>query len=326
MTVGRYAQRFARIPRALDVLANHPDGLPLATLARELDVPEDVLREELLAFFVADVVSQTVLLDHRNVALSFLGSDGSDADVAAAEIVRLDSEEPLADLGLEYFTATTLGPLHRAAAELLALEPANADLAAAVETLERTVLAGMEAGTPYGSMTAADLRDAARRRQRVALEYERFWVPGIVRRVVDPYRVVSTRRGFELDAGPLDEEGSPRTYLVSLIRGYEVLDDDFDLPEDVDARIAEHRRETEVHLVVPHDRRWAVDMLAERVTVVDSDRDDLELRARLLPPVRDRVGLLQLLAGPDAIWLEPADLTDAGPDLAEALLTHHGLA
>jgi len=39
--------------------------------------------------------------------------------------------------------------------------------------------------------------------------------------------------------------------------------------------------------------------------------------------VRHRVGLVLLVAGPDAFVTEPADLRDAGRNLARELLAHH---
>jgi hypothetical protein len=39
--------------------------------------------------------------------------------------------------------------------------------------------------------------------------------------------------------------------------------------------------------------------------------------------VQRRVGLVLLIAGTDAFVTEPADLRDAGRDLARELLTHH---
>ncbi len=50
-----YARRLARVARVLELLALHPDGLRVSQLAREVGASEAELREELLAFYTADV-------------------------------------------------------------------------------------------------------------------------------------------------------------------------------------------------------------------------------------------------------------------------------
>jgi proteasome accessory factor C len=78
-----------------------------------------------------------------------------------------------------------------------------------------------------------------------------------------------------------------------------------------------------VELVVPQDRRWAVDRYAEKVVVVDDDEESVKLRADLLPPVEQRLGLLLLCCGPDAFVMEPPALMAAGESMARLLLEHH---
>lgn len=324
MAVPRYAKRFARVPQALALLRAAPEGLDLAALAERVSAPEDELREELLAFFTAEVLGGT---DHgfRGGHLEFLGPDGGDADAAAATVVRLTDEAALTELGVEVFGPEVLAPLLAAAYDLLATEPDNAVLASAVASLESGLVSGVTAVPRDGAETAGLLRTAAATRRRVRVVYARTWRPGVVDRVIEPYRVVSTVRGYEVDAGPLDDDGAIRTYLVSGIHEVEVLDEMFHFPPDVAARIATARRETQVDLVVPQRSRWAVDLMAERVEVLAEDEDDAAVRAWLLPPLVDRVGQLLVLAGPDAYVTEPVDLQDAGRDLARRLLAHHGL-
>ena len=322
--VAGYARRFARVPQALSVLLHHPQGLALSTLAAEVGVPEDELRQELIAFFRADAAAGGDTILARDVGLEFLSADGDDVEPALAGVVRLDTEAPLAELGLQYVTAETLGPLYRTALDLAELEPDNVALREAIAVLESTVLAGVEGEASYGGEVAADLRRAAGERRRVRLRYTRAWHPGVVERVVEPYRVVSTRRGFECDAGPVDERGI-RTYLVSGIVSHEVLAETFERPADVADLIATARALVDVTLVVPHDGRWAVDLLAERVAVLESDDDDACVTASVLPPVEDRVGLMLLLAGPAAFVTEPDALASSGARLARRLLDHHGL-
>jgi predicted DNA-binding transcriptional regulator YafY len=230
----------------------------------------------------------------------------------------------LAELGLEYFTADVLGPLYRAASDLSALEPDNQVLADAVARLRSTFLAGIDGGPDHGGPVAAQLRAAATARRRVRIEYWRAWRPGVTTRVIEPYRVVSTRRGFEVDAGPLDDAGDIRTFLVRGIRDAETLDDTFERPDDVETRIEASRRLTEVRLVVPRDQAWVVSRFAERSTVARAD-DDLEVVAHVLPPVAERVGLMMTIAGPDAFVVAPAHLQVAAADTARRLLAQHGL-
>ena len=83
--------------------------------------------------------------------------------------------------------------------------------------------------------------------------------------------MVRTRRGWEVDAGPVDDQGRLRTYLLTGVQTFEVLEDVFDRPESVDALLLAQRRTTVVELVVPYDSRWAVDKYAESVEVAEEN-------------------------------------------------------
>ena len=74
---------------------------------------------------------------------------------------------------------------------------------------------------------------------------------------------------------------------------------------------------------VPHRARWAADVYAEQVRVVDDDELTVTLDLDLLPPVERRVGLLMLAAGVEARVIKPARLVASGPALAAELLEHH---
>jgi proteasome accessory factor C len=142
-------------------------------------------------------------------------------------------------------------------------------------------------------------------------------------RVIEPYLLVQTRRGWEVDAGPPDVEGALRTFLVSNIRAYDVLDETFTPPADL-VRILEQQRATvRVRVRIPHRARWAADFYAEQVTIVADDELTATLDLDLLPPVDQRIGLLLLIAGADAQVLDPTALVSAGPALAAELLAHH---
>jgi proteasome accessory factor C len=320
-----YAVRVDRLARVFGILLHHPDGLSLADLASELGVPVGALRDDLGVFMNRDLPVDLDWAVVRDVGLEFVGPQGEEVESRDAERVRLTSDAPLAELGLEYLSADRLGPLYHAACDLLAVEPDNVVLAQALERLSATLLEGVDGADPVGGAVAAELRGAARACRRVRIVYWRAWRPGVSERVIEPYRVVGTRRGFEVDAGPLDAGGAIRTFLVSGIRSVQVLDETFEPPGDVQQRIAAGRRTVAVHLVVPRDRGWVVERFAESVRVAQAD-EDLALVADVLPPVVERVGLMLTLAGPQAFVVEPAELHDAGAHTARVLLAHHGLA
>lgn len=319
-----YARRFADVPRVLDLLRHHPAGLPLPRLADLLGVPEALLRRELTTFFLTDVADRAYGI--RSSVIEFAGPDGATADAARATVVRLVSDDPLSELGVELLDAAQLGLLYRVAWDMAQTEPGNEVLRRTVDRLRTTLLpAAGDDPDAAGADVAARLRQAIRDRRRVEIVYARTWEPGVHTRIVEPYRLTSTRRGFELDGAALDRAGALRTFLVAGIRELRVLDERFELPGDADDRIARNRRTTAVRLVVPLDREWVVERFAERVVRGRADDDDIELTAHVVPPVRDRVGLMAMIAGPGAAVLAPAELVDADVDTARRLLEHHGL-
>jgi len=83
-----------------------------------------------------------------------------------------------------------------------------------------------------------------------------------------------------------------------------------------------NRCEVAVTIVVPQGARWVVERHAESAEVQE-DEESVKLRDNVLPPLQRRVGLVLLIAGTDAFVTEPADLRDAGRDLARELLAHH---
>ena len=327
--VALYARRIAHVPGALRLLRLHPEGLSIAAVAAELGVAEAALREELEVFFLTDVVDSGAV-GLRSCALEFLapGPEGAlrEADLDRAQVVRLTDDSPFEELGVAYLSAADLAVLYRAGAELAALEPDNDALASAVQRLGDSVLGGVEGRGGAHADVAADLRRAAAEGRKVRLRYARAWQPGVVERVVEPWRVVSTRRGYEVDAGPPDERGALRTYLVSGVREHEVLTETFTRPADADERIASTRRPTAVRVVVPADKVWVVERFVEAVEVEQQDEDGAQLLLQVLPPVRERVGLLLAVAGPEAFVVSPPDLRDADAETARRLLAHHGLA
>src|SRR4051812_34710052 len=107
MAAPKYVQRIARLPEVFDRLAAHPDDVALSELAAGLDVPADELREDLLAFYAADVHTLFMGLS-RPTVLEFFGPDGEDDDPNSGEIVRINEEKPTDELGVEYVSASEL--------------------------------------------------------------------------------------------------------------------------------------------------------------------------------------------------------------------------
>ncbi len=325
--VAVYAQRLAALPGALGILELHPQGLPLADLARELGVEPADLREVFMAYYLADLVE----LDSFALPVVEFFAPGDDADEtdeqeesAETQWVRVLAADPEHELGVDHLTAGQLAALYEAAVDLLALEPDNETLRGAVKAFETALApADKPLAAQWGAGTAQALHRAAEEHRQVHISYVRQWHPGVSERVIDPYRLVRTRRGWEVDAGPADDVAAVRTYLVSGIVAHEVLDTTFEPPADLDARLAGNRAAVTVELVVPQTARWAVERFAESVTVLDDDEESVSLRADLLPPVAPRLGLVLLCCGPDAFVMAPSILADAGEDTARQLLEHH---
>jgi predicted DNA-binding transcriptional regulator YafY len=327
--VAVYAQRLAALPRALSILELHPQGLPLADLAAELGVEPADLREVFMAYYLADLVE---LGSFALPVVEFFGpgADDEPEDVSAETLsagtqwVRVLASDPEHELGVDHLTAGQLAAVYEAGVDLLALEPDNETLAGALEAFESALEpADKPLASQWGAGTAQALHRAAVEHRRVRIGYVRQWSPGSSERVIEPYRLVRTRRGWEVDAGPADDVTAVRTYLVSGIVEHTVLDETFEPPADLDALLAHNREARPVELVVPQSSRWAVERFAESVTVLADDEESVSLRADLLPPVAPRLGLLLLCCGPDAFVMAPSTLADAGEVTAQQLLEHH---
>lgn len=323
--VALYARRLAALPGALRILEMHPDGLPLASLAAELGTDSRSLREAFIAYYRGDAVE---LGDFRLPVVEFVGADGEEDDPEVAEVVRVLAADPERELGVEHLSADQLGSLYSAGQALLELEPGNEVLRSAIEAFRAGLLPVEDGDAPpyapaHGSDVARTLHDAVDRQHQVRITYARAWHPGSATRVVEPWRVVRTRRGWELDAVRADRPGQVYSFLVSGIASAELLGTRFERPDEADALIEANRTPTWVRLVVPQTGRWAVERFAERVEVLDDDEDSVALRAALLPPVPQRLGLVLLSCGPEAFVMEPRALQEAGAALAARLLEHH---
>jgi len=324
--VAAYATRLAALPRALAILELHPAGLPLADLAAELEVRPDALREVFLAYYLADLVE---LGSFGQPVVEFFAPGAAEDDIdeidpATAQWLRVVASDPEKELGVDHLSAEQLGRLFEAGTDLLALEPDNVTLRSALDAFQGALWPGEgPSGAGWRAPVAQTLHQAAQEQRRVRITYVRQWHPGSGQRIIEPYRLVRTRRGWEVDAGPADDVAAVRTFLVSGIQDSTVLDETFEMPSGVDDLLTAQRAPVTVELVVPQERRWAVERYAESVTVLADDEDSVSLRADLLPPVEQRLGLLLLSCGPSAFVMEPGNLVDAGVETATVLLSHH---
>lgn len=309
----RAAEAFVRLSKVLNLLHAHPRGLSISYLADEVGVPEKRLREEILDFYTADT------LGVRPDTIVFVSADGREQDPAQADVVRVVSDRPSAELGVELLSPQRWLEVYETASRVAQMQPDDADLAAAVEIIRLRILG--ELPRRPESDTGRAISEAISDRRVITLEYSRAWTPGVIEATVWPLRLVETTRGWELDALHLD--GELRTYIVDRIRAVEITGDTFEPPEGIQGQLAEHRQVTTVDLVVPHGYRWAVDRYAESSEVIDSDEGDVQIRAEFLPPVAERVGLV-LVTAPDS-FVPAGDYQDAGRDVARTLLAHHGL-
>jgi proteasome accessory factor C len=216
--------------------------------------------------------------------------------------------------------------MYRTGRDRLDLQPDNDILRSAVDKLREGLLPGIMPSRPPAWRPPQEFEAARADRCKIKIRYARAWHPGRVERVVEPYRLVRTRRGWELDAGPVQDNGRLRTYLLNRVQDFEVLDETFEPPANIADLLRAQRTPSQVELDVPHDARWAVEKQAESVEVIMEDETSVRLRASLLAPLRHRVGLILIDAGPAARVLDPVDLAGAGRELARTLLEHHTTA
>lgn len=307
------AESFARLSTVLNLLHAHPAGLRLDYLATQVGIPEAALREELLTYYTAETLAV------RPDTLVFMSAHGDEDDPASAEIVKVVTDKPTAELGVELLSPEQWLRAYEVAAWMSDMQPGDEALAAAVTIIGDRILSG-RVDRP-DSLLGARISTAIRDRCCLDLSYSRAWQPGVVQRRVQPLRLVQTARGCELDALFDDEV---RTFLIERIREATISGETFQPPSDIHERLAAHRRVTTLLLNIPQRYEWVVDRYAERSTVVAQDLADVTIEADFLPPVADRVGLI-LVTAPGAFVIEPNDLNESGPRMARLLWEHHGL-
>lgn len=307
------AESFARLSTVLNLLHAHPAGLRMDYLAAEIGIPEQLLRQELLTYYGADTLAV------RPDTIMFMSPDGEEDDPASAEIVKVVSDRPAAELGVELMSGEQWLRAYEIAAWMSDVQPDNEALTQAVTIIGERILRGTapRMDTEIGRAISA----AVQQHHRIDLEYSRAWMPGVVQRRVEPLRLVQTGRGWELDAL---YDGEMRTFLLERIRSVTATGETFTEPPDSAQRLAAHRAVTELELNVPQRFAWVVDRYAEHSQVLAQDEADCTIRADFLPPVAERIGLI-LVTAPGAFVLEPNELNDAGPTMARRLWEHHGL-
>ncbi len=308
---------------AVHLLEEHGE-LSIGRLALLLGVTQEQLRAEIEAFndiesaaFVADPLFEFEFVediaDHDRPPLPSPG-----------DRVHFSHGMGGGDLGLRHLDAGVLGPLQAAGYQLACLEPGNMELAAALDILSTAMLGGAFAASQVRMRQVGFWCQAATSCRAVRMTYSNVWTPRIRTRVVHPYQVMSTARGFELDAGPLDAAGAPRTFLLDRVASVELLAETFSRPPRLSGVLDAHRQLTRVTGYTPHCGMWAIRHWSERIAETFVDSHGVVFEAWLLPPVRERVDLMLLLAGPEADVDDPV-LSAGRAARARQLMAHHDL-
>jgi predicted DNA-binding transcriptional regulator YafY len=327
MAAPQYVQRVARLPEVLRVLATYPTGLTVADLAAQFGIAEKTLREDLTTYLELDSWGYTHGIDIFRLPTIEFGSGeegGAGAEGDDQTVVRVVNDGTTG-LGVEHVGAGDLALVYTAGHALLEAEPGNDDLAGALAVVAETMF-GAPASAPSparGADRVEEIRRACTDHRRVRIVYSRSWHEGVDTRIIEPLRIVSTERGWEVDAGPVHADGSLRTYLLSHVRHVEVLDEAFEPPAGIDRLLEVQRATTTVRLQLPQDARYVADLYAERVTVVDEDEDCFTADLELLAPVGRRVGLMVLAGGPWSRLVSPGSLNAEAGELFAELLEHH---
>lgn len=319
-----YGDRVALLPQLLQILWYHPQGMRFSDLAHEAGRSEAEVRETLRAYHLTDLAHYLPNLVARPDVLQFLAEDPEDdGDASTATMVRLGVSDPGAELGVARVKLADLARLYRVASDVLAVSPDDQVLASAVRKLHDNVLPRIRLVDAEPWSQIDELRTAMLQCRKIKITYARAWTPVIEDGVVEPYGVLRTHRGWELDAAPGDELSPLRTFLLSNVRSLSVLSERFERPSDVTSMITKHRTVQIVIMDVPHDARWAVDKYAERVELV-VDRPELaRLKVAILQPYRLRVGLMLVAGGRSARVVEPAELRGAGAEVARGILQRY---
>lgn len=342
MSAARYPKRLIQAANALEILTIYPNGLAVADLAAQLDTTAYELRGTLDAYHRGREVTQAVGAS----PLVFFDAEPPESWDGINRDDWIDEHVTDADAALWVkgeFSPRDDGPFSvmlsvRHIVDLLACaealsetEPDNDELRTAIATLRlqwfpQTMLSTQASA---GADVLPLLRRAIDERRKVRFVYRREWQPGVARRVVEPWRLSRTHLGFELDAGPVRDNGRIRTYLVRNIADAEVLDETFEMPPDAPRLIAANRDTVDVEVVVPTRAARDYEGLVQDLEVVrreDGPDGDQCLRIRLQQPFDDRLALFLFRAGREAFVVGPKRFVHVAARKAAQLLAHHGLS
>lgn len=329
-----FVRRVARIPALVAALSAYPGGLTLGELAAQFDADPATIREDLTTYLDLESWGWSFDLFRRPV-IEFVHTADDEAD--AADAVDEETVAPDADtvvrvlddgklgLGVEHLSAGDLATIYTAGLALLDIDTEDSALADALGVISETMYGAATAppAVPQWNRFLPVLKEGQSTRRRVRIVYSRMWHEGVGERVIEPHRLIQTRRGWEVDAGPVGPEGNLRTFLLANVRDAEVLEETFSPPVGLEGLLARQRRTSTVRLALAQDARWAADMYAESVHVIDEDEDELVADLDLLPPVGGRVGLIMLASGDATRILEPTTVLPDALDVIEELVRHH---
>src|SRR5699024_10353589 len=99
---------------------------------------------------------------YHRVRIGFFGPRGDEeVEPSQAEVVRVFSSDPAAEVGVNHVTLGQLARIHRAGTAVLADEPDNATLAEALRILGDVALTGVETPTTDLGTDLTDLMRSA---------------------------------------------------------------------------------------------------------------------------------------------------------------------
>lgn len=348
--VPKFARRLDQTAEALQILSLHPaEGMAIDELAALLGTTDYEIRETLDSFSRGQYLDDEpgavmgARIDFYDAPMpSGLTSDAQEEDLSdwldahtvepdAAGWVRLVPGDPAADPFSVLLGVEEIVDLLMCADSLFGAEPGNEELREAVAALRLRWFPDTAMSGQFLSRSSSLplLRQAISEQRQVRFTYSREWKPGVGDRVVDPYGLRRTYLGFELDAGPVGDNGRIRTYLLRNIWQIDLLAERFTRPDDVDALIAANRDTVLVQILVPKmTKRTYEGLMMEWRVLKEDERPDGErlLEVELQQPFAERLAMILFRAGPGAaVAAGPEELWDAAARRAQELLIHHGL-
>lgn len=349
--VAQYVAKLEQAAEALQILMVHPDGLSIDDLAGMLGLDAYDTRQNLASYHESQFLDEAGAVSPLLLAAEFPppswdGVSRSDwfdehsaPDLESAVWVALDRDLTAKDLFSVMLDISEIVVVLTCAEHLYLQEPDNDALRRAIAALRLRWLPGMSTASQTfpSNPSLPAIRRAIVERRRLRFRYSREWEPGNSWRTVEPYELRQTHLGYELDAGPVADNGRIRTYLVRNMGDIEVLDEHFDAPPDRDRLIAANRRTIRVRVMVPKEGRRGYEALAQELVIRggdDEDDDDWDMVVTLQQPFEERLALFLLRAGPLAEVIEDISLLNreetrrygqAASELARSLLAHHRL-